>query len=140
MPGGINIDNLTGMVKAFAEAANQNDDRTLDAKEVKVFDQLVNRAGLTNDDQLIRERQQQPDVDPAAKAKQDKQILKEEKKQYGEQFGKDHIDDVKDVERDTTRTVGQAIKRLVAAGLASSDTLNGFISGILFISLGANSL
>lgn len=129
MPGGINIDNLTGMVKAFAEAANQNDDRTLDAKEVKVFDQLVNRAGLTNDDQLIRERQQQPDVDPAVKAKQDKQILKEEKKQYGKQFGSDHIDDVKDVERDTTRVVGQAIKKLVAAGLASSSVLNGFIAG-----------
>ena len=91
MPGGINIDNLTGMVKAFAEAANQNDDRTLDAKEVKVFDQLVNRAGLTNDDQLIRERQQQPDVDPAVKAKQDKQILKEEKKQYGKQFGSEKM-------------------------------------------------
>lgn len=129
MPGGINIDNLTGMVKAFAEAANQNDDRTLDAKEVKVFDQLVNRAGLTNDDQLIRERQQQPDVDPAVQAKQDKQILKEEKKQYAKQFGSDHIDDVKDVERDTTRVVGQAIKKLVAAGLASSGALNGFISG-----------
>ena len=41
MPGGINIDNLTGMVKAFAEAANQDDNRILDSY-IKYFDSRVN--------------------------------------------------------------------------------------------------
>lgn len=125
--GEININNLTGAAKAFAVAADQNNDGKIDGTfEKKLFNQFITGAKLTGDEGIVLERQaaaQAPDepIDP-------KKAQKEEKKMYENYFGKNNVDAIKNKEAESNRRVINAFKQLVATGQMSPDELNAAIA------------
>ena len=126
MADGININNLEGAVKAFANAADQNNDGVIDKKEVKLFNQFINGANLRQDEGLKVEQQKAGNVssnDP----KDIKKAQKEEEKMYSAYFGKDQVDEVKADESEANRRVINAFKKL--KGAQSPQMLNDAIAG-----------
>jgi len=125
--GELNINNLTGAARAFADAADQNNDGRIEGTfEKKLFNQFITGAKLTGDEGIVLERQsaaQTPDepVDP-------KKAQKQEKKMYENYFGKNNIDAVKNKEAECNRRVINAFKQLVATGQMSPDELNAAIA------------
>lgn len=124
MADGININNLEGAVKAFALAADQNNDLKIDEKEIKLFNQFINGANLRQDEGLKLE---QSKVSVSNDPKDIKKAQKEEAKMYSAYFGKDEVDKVKADEGEANRRVINAFKEL--KGAKSPQMLNDAISG-----------
>ena len=127
MSDGININKLTDSVKAFAQAADQNNDGVIDKKEVKLFNQFINATNQTQDEGLALERQAVAAADestPKEKAKEARQIENEVEKSYKNYFGKDNIEAVKAMEGECNRRVINAFNNL--KGAKSPDALNSF--------------
>ncbi|MCD8378239.1 MAG: hypothetical protein LUB59_05575 [Candidatus Gastranaerophilales bacterium] len=124
MSNGININNLEGSVKAFADAADQNNDGIIDQKEQKLFNQFINATGLTQDEGLKVERQRaaQNNVEVDVKKAQ-----KDEEKFYNAYFGKKEVNDVKSAENEANRRVIRAFNEL--KGAKSPQALNDAIAG-----------
>ena len=130
MSDGININKLTDSVKAFAQAADQNNDGVIDKKEVKLFNQFINATNQTQDEGLALERQAVAAADestPKEKAKEARQIENEVEKSYKNYFGKDNIEAVKAMEGECNRRVISAFNNL--KGAKSPDALNRAIAG-----------
>jgi len=124
MADGININNLEGAVKAFALAADQNNDLKIDEKEIKLFNQFINGANLRQDEGLKLE---QGKVNISNDPKDIKKAQKEEAKMYTAYFGKDEVDKVKADEGEANRRVITAFKEL--KGVKSPQMLNDAIAG-----------
>lgn len=128
MPGGININNLEGAVKAFALAADQNNDLMIDEKEVKIFNQFINGANLRQDEGLKVEQEKANKGNYIGNDPKDiKRAQKEEEKLYGAYFGKENVAQIKADEGEANRRVISAFKRL--KGMQSPQMLNDAIAG-----------
>ena len=119
MAGEIEVNSFKNIqLKAFAQAADQDGNYKLDSVEKKLFENLVEQAGLSMEDEFSSVMGEAASNVPDAKIqkKQERNAEKAEKQRYKDAFGKSYNEEtmasVRSLEAEANTRVGNAFKEM----------------------------